>query len=465
MTGTTYTMRTTRALLPVLTALCAALPTNAPAQTQEMDRALSVARAVERLATERTFWPGFVPLTIPLAVFTGERTFLFRHPAPPDGFLPMPGAQPSAFVLEGRHPAVTSNSSAEIGGTVTATLLADGRRATIPAPTLAAVAMHEAFHVFQRARHATWRGNEGNVFLYPVDDATVLSLRRLESAALQRALNAPDNAAAACWARVTLDYRRSRFAAMDTSFATYERRTELNEGLATYVQLLAEGRSTIAIPAAEFKPGEFRDRIYVTGPALAFVLDRLKPGWQALLDANDTMFVDQLLETADLPHTATCAMRADEITAIQTTAAQEAAGVVAARSARRQVFDTRPGWRVVVRAAQGQPLWPQGFDPLNVEQVDGGFLHTRFLRLGNDAGELRVIDEAGADVEGLTEGVGPHPLFNGVTTLMVAGFAEPQITAAGSEVTVRAPGFTAQFTSATVATSGTTVFIRIHPKS
>lgn len=447
--------------LGMFASVCVSAATNASAQ--DYDRARSVAREVERLASERAFWPGFDPLAIPLAIFTGQQTYLFRHPSPPEGFRPVPDAQQSAFVLEGRHPAVTSNSSAEIGGTMTATLLADGRRATLAARTLAAVAMHEAFHVFQRARHPTWSGNEGNIFLYPVDNATVLSLRRLESAALRRALTAPDDTAAACWAGVTLHYRRARFAVMDTSFSNYERRTELNEGLATYVQLMAEGRSTVAIPEAEFKAGEFRDRIYVVGPALALVLDRLKPGWQALLDSNDTMFVDQVLEAA-APHTPKCGLLADDVAAIQTTAAQEAAGVVAARRTRRQVFDTRPGWKVVIRAAQGQPLWPQGFDPLNVERVDGGFLHTRFLRLGNDAGELRLIDEAGADVEGLTEGVGPHPLFNGVLTLTVAGLAEPHATTAGTEVSVRAPGFTTRFTSATVATRGTTVYINVNPK-
>ncbi len=75
-----------------------------------------------------------------------------------------------------------------------------------------------------------------------------------------------------------------------------------------------------------------------------------------------------------------------------------------------------------------------------------------------------MIDESGADLEGLTEGVGPHPLFNGVTTLTVVGLGEPQTTTAGTEVTVRAPGFTARFANASAATSGTTIVIRLGPK-
>ena len=59
----------------------------------------------------------------------------------------------------------------------------------------------------------------------------------------RRALANTENAGAACWARVALSYRRERFAAMDSAFPRYERLTELNEGLAAYVQLRASGRS------------------------------------------------------------------------------------------------------------------------------------------------------------------------------------------------------------------------------
>ena len=65
-----------------------------------------------------------------------------------------------------------------------------------------------------------------------------------------------------------------------------------------------------------------------------------------------------------------------------------------------------------VQAAHCEPLWPQSFDPLNVERVQGGFLHKRFLRLGNDSGHLEVMDAGETDIEALTIGVGSHPLFN-----------------------------------------------------
>ena len=195
------------------------------------DRALQIAGEVERLARERSLWPGYDPLAIPLAIYDGERTFLFRHPSPPAGFVPLTGSLPAALAHPGRHPAVVSNTSAEIGGAMTATLLADGARK--PAIALAAVALHEAFHVFQRRRHPGWAGNEGVLLLYPAEDARLLALRRQESAVLRRALAAVDAKQAACWTRHALALRRDRFAATDSAFVQYERRTELNEGLAT----------------------------------------------------------------------------------------------------------------------------------------------------------------------------------------------------------------------------------------
>lgn len=434
------------------------------AGAQERERALAVEREVERLAAARVFWPGWEPLSIPLAVFTGEKTYLFRHPSPPEGFSLLGGRWSNVFVMEGRHPEVTSNTSADIGGLVTATLMADGPRVALSANELAAVALHEAFHVHQRSRHRGWAGNEGDVFRYPAEDGRLLGLRRLESAALRRALGAADNAGTVCWTRTALGYRRERFAGMDPAFPTYERLTELNEGLATYIQELARGKTTIEIPAAEFPPTEFRARIYVIGPALAFLLDRLRPGWQATLEADDQQFLDQMLESAVAGESpkgaAPCALGADEVAEIQRTAQADAAAVATARVARRKAFDARSGWRVVVQAAEGKPLWPQGFDPLNVERVEGGVLHTRFLKLGNDAGDLQVIDEAGVDVEALTEGAGAHPLFNGVRRVVATGFAKPEIRTEGEQVVISTPGFKAQFKKANVQVNGSEVLVR-----
>jgi hypothetical protein len=109
------------------------------------------------------------------------------------------------------------------------------------------------------------------------------------------------------------------------------------------------------------------------------------------------------------------------------------------RRQRRDDFDARPGWRVVVESPHA-PLWPQGFDPLNLEQVEGGLLHTRLLKLGCDAGTVLAVAGPGADVVALTESAGAHPLFDGVRRVVVAGLEAPVVTRRQDEVAVRAPG-------------------------
>lgn len=405
----------------------------------------AIAREVERIATAQTLWPGFEPLKIPLAIFDGTQTHLFRHPAPPAGF--------SAGVFAGRFPAVTSNSSADIGGVMTATLRADAARSAT-ATQLAAVALHEAFHVYQRTHHKSWSANEGDLFLYPVDNARLLGLRRMESAALRNALRRRGDRTA-CWAALAMRYRAARFAAMDSAFAIYERRTELNEGLATYVQIRARGETTIAIPAAEFPAADVRARSYVIGPALALLLDGLRPDWKTSLETNDAQFIDQFFPN-DIEG---CALEPNQLAAIERTARSDSAALADARIARRRAFDTRAGWRIVIQPADGRPLWPQGFDPLNVERIAGGVLHTRFLRLGNDAGSFEALDQGSADLESLTEGAGAHPLFNGVRRVTIAGISKPEISTDRDRVTVKAPGFSAQFSNATTRWEGTDTLV------
>lgn len=159
-----------------------------------------MAQEVERIVGSRSLWPGFEPLAIPLAIYDGDRTYLFRHPAPPDGFVTVEQDDHQAHVWDGRHPAVTANTSIELGDRTIATLILDLPDGDRSLSDLAAVALHEAFHVFQRERHPGWQANEADLFVYPTTDTERLALRRLETEALRRALAAPDSTESACWA-------------------------------------------------------------------------------------------------------------------------------------------------------------------------------------------------------------------------------------------------------------------------
>ncbi|MDX2260332.1 MAG: hypothetical protein SFU84_01365 [Gemmatimonadales bacterium] len=442
--------------------LAAALLHSAALPGQEGDaaasgraRATAINRELLRIASAGPLWPGYRPESIPLAIYTGDRTYLFRHPAPPAEFV----AVDDMLSMAGRHPAATSNSSANIGGVVTATLLADGSRARLPVSELAAVAIHEAFHVFQRAAHPRWQGNEGDLFTYPADRADLLRLRREESEYLRRALSRPSDRA--CLTREAMTRRAERFAAMDAAHAAYERDSEMNEGLATYVQFRAMARTTVAIPVQEYPATGVRDRFYTVGPALAFLLDGVRPGWQTELERNDSLRLDQMLAEAASGASGTCRLPANVTTRIARRATADAKGVGHERLAGRMRFDRRPGWRLIIEPAAGVPLWPQGFDPLNVTQVSGGTLHHRLLKLGNDSLSINFVDGEGADHEALTEAAGAHPLFNGIRRVEIVLAGRPTITREGGAVAISAPGVGGRFLGAVVVEEQDRIVVRV----
>ncbi len=425
----------------------------------QQDVALSIERAFERLAAGRDHWPGFEPATVPLAVYDGERTFLFRHPAPPVEFRLQSG--PDYYELVGRFPAMVANTSVPIGGVATATLmLPPGER---PVERLAAVALHESFHVYQRTHHPRWAANEADLFVYPVDNAKALATRRLESRALLAALAARTAAEAECWARAALGQRARRYAAIGAVASAYERGTELNEGLANYVEVTAAGATISTIPDGGGDIGDVRRRAYASGAALALLLDRLSPDWKQPFDRSQSGFLDTTLGAAlsSASAAAPCEFPPAEIVTAREAAQRDVAALLESRRTKRNEFDRRPGWRITVVAAKGQPLWPKGFDPLNTTVVEGGVLHSRFLKIGNDSGELEALETADAEIDSLTIGVGRHPLLDGVSRAVILAAAEPAIERQGDAVIVRAPGIEARFRGASVTRGDREALVRL----
>ncbi len=331
------------------------------------------------LAAAIDVWPGFDLQKIPVAIYDGKRTVLHHHPSPPDEF--------TDGVYEGRHPAVTGNSSLLLGGVETATVFSKS-----PTPGLIA---HEAFHVHQRTRHPAWSANEADLFTYPVEDAEALALLRRETDALRRALEGDGSAA-----QLALELRRRRFERIGATATAYERASELNEGIAMYVQHRIDGG---AIVLTDGPPDGVRDRVYQSGLALATLLDRYDPKWRETLESGDPRSLDELLAAAIIPHV--------DVEA-------EIREVIAGREQRRRDFLDRSGWTVVI-TARDRPFFPSRFDPLNVHVVgEGEVLHTRFLQLDG----IEILGRSA-----LTEAAGEHPLFNGIRKVTLTGFATKPI--------------------------------------
>ena len=76
------------------------------------------------------------------------------------------------------------------------------------------------------------------------------------------------------------------------------------------------------------------------------------------------------------------------------------------------------------------------------------------------ADSSRYGGEDGADIEARTEGVGPHPLFNGVSWVEVVLSVRPTAESARNHLVIRGPGFSADFTNATYSVSGWQYLVR-----
>ena len=445
----------------------------APAVTTA-DDVYAVVAEVDRIASRVALWPSFDPRRVPVEIYDGQTTFLFRHPNPPAEFVSL-SSRRGVWAFAGRHETATANAPAKLNGVWTATVMIE----TAAKRTLrerAALVVHEMFHVHQRERHPKWSGNELELFTYPFEDAELLALRRLETEHLRRAERAASLKDAACHARLALDTRQERFARLSAGAAGYERALELNEGLARYVEARSINARESGLTANEFAAEELRTRAYATGHALALLLERFAHAtWEMRLEAGEPLSLDELLaaalpasatlpaahalpNAAASPRSSSCALPESFKSAARVRAGVETGKLVARRESLRREFAAQAGWKIVVHAAAGAPLWPQGFDPSNVHRLGAtDVLHTRHLKLGNDAGAIESFHK-----QMLTSGAGAHPLFNGVRRLTLAGLAaEPVVREGEGKLSLEAEGIKAEFRGARLERAGQTLTINL----
>lgn len=391
-------------------------------------------------------WPGWNAAGTPLLFYLpGHQDLLVNHPHPPAGFRPFTGAvriagadmrvrdgatlidydgQNTALDVAGVRTLVVADPLSSLRQNV-AQMISDPRPAaekvrdlsfeqlaTDPYDEMAMVA-HEAFHVYQDSI-APERSDEMLLLHYPVLSVDNNVGFGLEAAALQAAFEAPDEAAfraaALRWLAVRLERRR----ALPARSVAYEDGTELNEGLAKYVEYrlfqVLEGRaagpSLLAFQGfhgfADLSPqrralvrqmrrnlrGEvnvnndpygtapLRFRLYYSGMAIGVLLDRLAPGWQREALSPGRSLTDRVRD----------ALRPDDASLAAAAAAAHAdtadAGLRAAKTrlaaegrahvqAKLAALETGPGTRLVVDySACGTPGLAMAFTPFGITDVD-----------------------------------------------------------------------------------------------
>jgi hypothetical protein len=277
--------------------------------------------------------------------------------------------------------------------------------------------VHEAFHLLERALRPAGRfppgENSFRVVSYPEFDAANEAGFALEGRLLDAALTAlPDTAQAAALAREFVAVRETRQRRLDADDALFERRTELNEGVAQYayiraLQIVAEAerggdsdarawardaRAEIASQRALLadligaRRQSVRLRFYAMGSAQALLLDALAgPGWKERVMAEGTALQDLVAEAAGYRDTER-ALVAAAGARHPALASEGAAAVEALARARRERAEdalSGPGVRIDIDASAlpGGDVGFCGIDPQNLLQVgESQLLHGRWFR-------------------------------------------------------------------------------------
>lgn len=455
-------------VLPFLSTVPAAPARGQAPSAAARPDAFAYVRALDQ-AGAKELWPGFDPSSLPLAIFDGEQTFLLRHPGPPPEFSPAKG-RPGVLVSPGRHPAVVANSTREIGGVRTATVIATGAQG-VESTLLATV--EEVFHVFWLARHPSFRPDEMARYAYPVDDAENLRPLLAEDEALARALEADGDPEAAGWAAGALRIRGDRLPRLAEETRTWETSLETMEGTANYVarRALDQGPAETARRLRGARPAEgIRWRFYETGTALCFVLDRLDPGWKARSEKQpDRPLVELLGDALARRDVKPNAFAAAEVEGFRTRAAGDVEALALRRRQLRRELLERTGPRVVVEVADGAaPFRLLRFDPVNLFVLDGGEVaHVNFLVLTGPGGTVEVANAAFsrgsfAGTVGLTTPAGRHPLRDGIRRLTIVGIRDrPRLFRSEDAIKLEAPGLRIDLPNAVARTAGDTTRIEV----
>ena len=81
--------------------------------------------------------------------------------------------------------------------------------------------------------------------------------------------------------------------------------------------------------------------------------------------------------------------------------------------------------------------------------VEGGVLHSRFVHIHHERGQVEMLTDRMDDIKALTVAKGLHPL-DGVLRLTIAGLDTLDVVSASETVNISGSGLTGQFSNATV---------------
>jgi len=178
-------------------------------------------------------------------------------------------------------------------------------------------------------------------------------------------------------------------------FANYENELQLTEGLSDYIEKRA--RDQHPLDATDITngiaPAGIRDLGYVEGRWIAMILDKLSPDWKLHLEKNDSIYLEDILETVvkELP-VKEKAFESNDTDSMKASAEADFNEWQEQKKKEIEEFFNAPGYRLEIRSPEN-PLNIRMFEPLEIEILDNrGVYHRIFFSAGNESGSLRIMN-------------------------------------------------------------------------
>lgn len=467
---------------------------NAHGQSSDLFSRVQLAHSVIETIGARApeiLWPNFRPDTIAMLYVSEEGTLLANWPegAPP-GFSRT--ADPRFFWCAAATECarISYVQFPQFEGRAATTVGADQE-----SPRIAAEAMHEAFHTFERIsiRDGVLFGRAENAIYaprYPAFDVLNEARFAIEAKLLQKAAYARSDAELRQSLLRWIGYRSARRARLPEDARKFEYMAELNEGLAQYVAAetwtwmgrnltgdLQSGGAILSYRDAarldsvmSMTSNSIRRRFYTTGRVIGLVLDRIAPDWKTRI-ANSDSTLESLVarSVGHFPAEVGRHVSAGE-GSVDTAQYYDAAAraVASLRVERRAVFESaagRPGVKmrlVFDRITPGRvPLC--GFDPNRALPVDEQRVVLHQHRSSFCAGEEFAATLPQSAIVNYASSSVDFAVVDPVIT--VAGNATPHRNLGGrvERLSIVASDLTLNVARATARRSGNTVVITVLP--
>jgi hypothetical protein len=178
-------------------------------------------------------------------------------------------------------------------------------------------------------------------------------------------------------------------------FGNYERDLQLTEGLSDYIERIARGVDPLNASNMTdgIAPAGVRDLGYWEGRWIAMILDMLNPDWKNRLEDNDTLYLEDILESElhDLP-TGKLAFTDSEVSRIKAEAKEDFDLWQIKKAEEIESYKSLEGYKIEISSISN-PLNIRIFEPLEIEVLpEGAVFHRLIFSASNEKGSIRIFN-------------------------------------------------------------------------